>query len=34
MKLLTFTDGGARNNPGPAALGVGIKDEQGNILAH
>lgn len=33
MKLTTFTDGGARNNPGPAALGVVIKDEAGNVVA-
>lgn len=28
MKLKTFTDGGARGNPGPAALGVAIYNEQ------
>lgn len=33
MKLTIYTDGGARNNPGPAALGVVIKDEKGNTLA-
>ena len=33
MKLTLYTDGGSRNNPGPAALGVVIKDEQGNRLA-
>jgi len=27
-----FTDGGARGNPGPAAIGVVIKDEKDNIL--
>lgn len=32
MKLNIFTDGGARGNPGPAATGVVIKDEQGQIL--
>lgn len=26
MKLITYTDGGARGNPGPAAIGVVIKD--------
>lgn len=26
MKLITFTDGGARGNPGPAAIGVVVKD--------
>ena len=33
MKFLTFTDGGARGNPGPAAIGVVIKNEAGEILA-
>ncbi|KKW41414.1 MAG: Ribonuclease H [Candidatus Magasanikbacteria bacterium GW2011_GWA2_56_11] len=33
MKLITYTDGGARNNPGPAALGVVIKNEAGKTLA-
>ena len=33
MKLTTFTDGGARGNPGPAATGVVIKNEAGKILA-
>ena len=28
-----FTDGGARGNPGPAAIGVYITDEKGNKLA-
>lgn len=32
-KILVFTDGGARGNPGPAALGVFITDEKGNQLA-
>lgn len=32
MKFLVFTDGGARGNPGPAAVGVVIKDEEGKIL--
>lgn len=32
MKLITFTDGGARGNPGPAAAGIVIKDENGHIL--
>jgi ribonuclease HI len=31
-KLIINTDGGARNNPGPAALGVVIADEWGHIL--
>lgn len=33
MKLITYTDGGARGNPGPAALGVVIKDETGKTIA-
>ncbi len=33
MKLTTFTDGGARGNPGPAAAGVVVKDSTGKILA-
>lgn len=32
MKVVTFTDGGARGNPGPAATGVVIKDEDGHII--
>lgn len=34
MKLTTYTDGGARGNPGPAALGVVIKDQAGQTVAH
>lgn len=30
-KLITFTDGGSRNNPGPAACGIVIQDEKENI---
>ena len=33
MKLTTFTDGGARGNPGPAALGVVVKDHTGKTIA-
>ncbi len=33
MKLTLYTDGGSRNNPGPAATGVVIKDEAGKTLA-
>lgn len=29
MKLIIFTDGGARGNPGPAAIGVVVADEKG-----
>ena len=32
MKLIIFTDGGARGNPGPAAAGIVIKDESGKII--
>lgn len=31
-KLIINTDGGARGNPGPAAIGVVIADENGKIL--
>lgn len=30
--LVVFTDGGARGNPGPAAIGFIIKDDHGQIL--
>jgi ribonuclease HI len=30
--LVVFTDGGARGNPGPAAIGYVIKDSSGKIL--
>jgi ribonuclease HI len=33
MKVITFSDGGARGNPGPAATGVVIKNTSGKILA-
>lgn len=32
MKLITYSDGGARGNPGPAAYGVVIKDVNGVTL--
>ena len=32
-KISIFTDGGARGNPGPAALGVFIEDENNKELA-
>ncbi|MBI2195587.1 MAG: ribonuclease HI family protein [Candidatus Levybacteria bacterium] len=32
-KIGIFTDGGARGNPGKAAIGVYIKDSQGKVLA-
>ena len=31
--LFVFCDGGARGNPGPAAVGFVVKDRQGKILA-
>lgn len=33
MKLITYTDGGSRNNPGPAASGIVIKNETGETIA-
>ena len=32
-KLIIYTDGGARGNPGPAGIGCVILDEQGKALA-
>lgn len=32
-KVIIHTDGAAEPNPGPAAIGATIKDEQGRILA-
>lgn len=32
MKVIINTDGGARGNPGPAALGVVIRDEHEQII--
>ena len=34
MKLTIFSDGGSRNNPGPSATGVVIKDEAGKTIAN
>ncbi|MFA6457445.1 MAG: ribonuclease HI family protein [Bacteroidota bacterium] len=35
MKLTAFTDGASRGNPGDAAIGIVLKDEQGRtILSH
>ena len=31
MKLSIYTDGGARGNPGPAAIGIVIKNEKGEV---
>lgn len=33
MKLFLYTDGGSRGNPGPAATGIVIKNETGDIVA-
>lgn len=33
MRVIIFTDGGARGNPGPAAAGIIIKDAAGKKLA-
>jgi ribonuclease HI len=32
VTLLAFIDGGARGNPGPAAIGVIVRDEHGTVL--
>ena len=32
-KVIIYTDGAARGNPGPAAIGVILKDETGNVVA-
>ena len=32
MNLIAHIDGGARGNPGPAAIGVVVQDENGNVL--
>lgn len=32
MKLIIHSDGGARGNPGPAAIGVVIEDESGKVI--
>ena len=31
-KLIVYTDGGSRGNPGPAAIGVVIRDATGNLI--
>lgn len=31
-KIIVYTDGGARGNPGPAAIGVVIKDASGRVI--
>jgi len=32
-KVIICTDGAARGNPGPAAIGATIKDDKGNLIA-
>ena len=32
MKLITFTDGASRGNPGPASIGVLVMDQNGKAL--
>lgn len=32
-KVIIYTDGAARGNPGPAAIGATIKDETGKLIA-
>lgn len=32
MKLITYTDGGSRGNPGPSAIGAVIASEKGETL--
>lgn len=32
-KVCTYSDGGARGNPGPAAVGILVTDEKGMVLA-
>ena len=32
-KVVIHTDGAARGNPGPAAIGATLKDEQGKLIA-
>ncbi len=32
-KLIIYTDGGARGNPGPAAIGAVLTDEQAKVVA-
>jgi len=32
MKLFIHTDGGARGNPGPGAVGVAVKNNEGKVI--
>lgn len=31
-KIIAYTDGGSRNNPGPAGIGISIQDTEGTVL--
>jgi len=33
MKLIIYSDGGARGNPGPAGIGATLKNEKGDLVA-
>ena len=33
LKVLVYSDGGARGNPGPAAVGILVVNERGKVLA-
>ena len=33
-RVIIFTDGASRGNPGPAAIGATIEDEQGRLITH
>ena len=33
MRVLLYTDGGARGNPGPAAIAYVLQSEDGTVLA-
>ena len=33
MRLIVNVDGGARGNPGPAAIGVVVRDDDGEVIA-
>ncbi len=32
MKIVIYTDGGSRGNPGPAAIGIILTDEKGKMI--
>lgn len=31
-KIIIYTDGGARGNPGPAAIGIALQDAEGHLI--